>query len=95
MLAVWACLVLVLLGRAVWRVLGPVSGGLTVVSTAIDLNRASVAELQALPGIGPSRAEALVLERIRHGPFAALEDLCRVDGFGPELRERLRPFVCF
>jgi len=56
---------------------------LAVAPLRIDLNRASVAELQALPGVGPARAEAIVLHRIRHGPFRALEDLDRVDGFGP------------
>jgi competence ComEA-like helix-hairpin-helix protein len=49
----------------------------------IDLNRASIAELTTLPGIGPQRARAIVLHRVRHGPFTTLEELAGVDGLGP------------
>ncbi|MFN6146904.1 MAG: ComEA family DNA-binding protein [Planctomycetota bacterium] len=49
----------------------------------LDVNRATVAELTALPGFGRARAEALVVERIRRGPFRGLADLERVDGIGP------------
>lgn len=59
----------------------------------VDLNRANVGELTALPGIGWVRAEAIVLDRIRNGPFRTLEDLDRVDGLGPETLVSLRPFV--
>ena len=61
----------------------------------IDVNQAGVAELQALPSVGPVRAEALVLERIRNGPFDGLDDLARVHGMGPELLKALADFVCF
>ena len=61
----------------------------------IDINHAGVAELQALPAVGPVRAEALVLERIRNGPFDCLDDLARVHGMGPELLKALADFVCF
>jgi competence protein ComEA len=81
--------------RALWRGIVPATPGVTVASCPIDVNRASVGELQALPGVGPGRAEALVLERIRHGPFARLEQLARVHGFGPELLRRLAPHVRF
>ncbi len=66
-----------------------------VVPVVVDVNAASGAQLQALPGLGPSRAEALVLERIRSGPFTGLEDLERVHGFGPAMRRSLEPFVRF
>lgn len=59
----------------------------------IDVNRATVGELQALPGIGPSRAEAIVLHRVRHGPFQDLDALGRVDGIGGETVEELRRFA--
>ena len=61
----------------------------------IDVNQAGVAELQALPSLGPSRAEAVVLERIRHGPFEELADLSRVRGIGPETLICLGEFVRF
>ncbi len=50
----------------------------------IDLNRAGIGELMALPGIGRGRAEAIVLHRVRHGPFAQVGDLRGVDGIGDE-----------
>ncbi len=56
----------------------------------IDLNRASVEELQSLPGIGPARAAAIVRWRGEHGSFQALEDLLDVPGIGPATLERFR-----
>ncbi len=65
----------------------PASGGL------LDLNRASAAELDNLPGIGPSKANAIVAHRERHGPFRTVDQLLEVKGIGPKLLERLRPLV--
>jgi competence protein ComEA len=48
----------------------------------IDPNRADAPTLETLPGIGPSRAEAILRERER-APFATPEDLERVPGIGP------------
>jgi competence ComEA-like helix-hairpin-helix protein len=62
-----------------------------LVAFRVDLNRASVAELQVLPGIGAVRAEAIVLHRIRRGPFRRLEDLDEVDGIGHGTVAALRP----
>ena len=63
------------------------SGGL------IDLNSASEADLQALPGIGPARARAVLAYRRDKGSFAAVSDLGRVSGFGRSLVARLTPLV--
>ena len=63
------------------------SGGL------IDLNSASEADLQALPGIGPARARAVLAYRRDKGSFAAVSDLARVSGFGRLLVARLTPFL--
>ena len=49
----------------------------------LDLNTASAAELQRLPGIGPVGAKRIVAERERGGPFRSPGDLTRVAGFGP------------
>lgn len=59
----------------------------------LDPNRASVAELMALPGIGRSRAAAIILHRVRAGPFRRTEDLLGVDGIGPECLRSLQPFL--
>jgi competence protein ComEA len=49
-------------------------------SATIDLNQATVADLVALPGIGPARARAIVAFRDSAGPFRQLDDLRRVSG---------------
>lgn len=66
---------------------------LLVVGLPIDINRASARALQAIPGIGESRAQAIVEERISRGPFASVDELARVKGIGPKTVETLRPFV--
>ncbi len=59
----------------------------------LDLNSATVAELDGLPGIGPVLAARIVAHRDAHGPFRAPEDLLAVRGIGPRLLERLGPRV--
>jgi competence protein ComEA len=49
----------------------------------VDLNRATVAELDRLPGVGPATAAAIVEHRERAGPFATVGDLEDVPGIGP------------
>jgi competence protein ComEA len=55
----------------------------------VAVNRADVAELVTLPGIGPALAHAIVEERERNGPFRSPDDLRRVRGIGPALVTRL------
>lgn len=55
----------------------------------LDLNSASAAELDALPGIGPVLAARIVSHRNTHGPFRSPDDLLAVQGIGPRLLERL------
>ena len=50
---------------------------------AININAADAGGLQALPGIGPSKAAAIVADRTANGPFASCSDLQRVRGVGP------------
>ena len=59
----------------------------------VDLNRATVAELDQLPGVGPSTARAIVDHRARNGPFASVDDLLAVRGIGPAKLAELKPFV--
>lgn len=56
----------------------------------LDPNRASAAELDRLPGIGPATAQAIVATRERDGPFSVPEDLLRVKGVGAGTVARLR-----
>jgi len=73
---------------------GSVSRAAAATSLRIDVNLAAPGELVAVPGIGPSRAEAIVLHRVRHGLFRTVDDLATVDGIGPGMLAALRPFVC-
>jgi competence ComEA-like helix-hairpin-helix protein len=59
----------------------------------LDVNAAPPAELDRLPGVGPSLAAAIVAERDAGGGFRRVEELDRVRGIGPALLERLRPHV--
>jgi competence ComEA-like helix-hairpin-helix protein len=61
----------------------------------IDLDRATAAEIEELPGIGPTLAQRIVASRDSQGTFGDLEALCEVRGVGPALMERLRPLVTF
>jgi competence ComEA-like helix-hairpin-helix protein len=56
----------------------------------VDVNTATVAQLDLLPGIGPKRAQAIIDERTEGGPFRSLDDLERVHGIGPRTVEKLR-----
>jgi competence protein ComEA len=59
----------------------------------IDLNRATADELDALPGVGPAIAQAIVDYRDEHGPFATVDDLLDVRGIGEAKLEDIRPRV--
>jgi competence protein ComEA len=62
-------------------------------SGPINLNTATQAELETLPGIGPTLAQAIVAERDRSGGFRSVEDLRRVRGIGDARFAQVRPLV--
>lgn len=57
-----------------------------------NLNTASVAELDALPGVGPTTAQAIVAARARNR-FTSADDLLDIRGIGEKKLERIRPYV--
>lgn len=59
----------------------------------VDLNSATVEQLQQLPGIGPVRAKAIVEFREKSGPFQRVEDLLAIRGISKSRFEKLRPYV--
>jgi competence protein ComEA len=59
----------------------------------LNINSASQAELENLPGLGPTRASAIVAYRDAHGPFARIEDIQNVPGIGPTTFEHLKTLI--
>jgi competence ComEA-like helix-hairpin-helix protein len=59
----------------------------------LALERATAADLELLPGVGPRIAAAIARERAERGGFERVEDLLGVAGVGPRMLERLRPLL--
>jgi competence protein ComEA len=59
----------------------------------IDINRAEAWLLEALPGIGPSRAQAIVAYRHKNGPFRSTNELMKVEDIGTATYERIEPLI--
>ena len=62
-------------------------------ATAIDINSADATQLEALPGIGPTKSKAIVDYRTKNGPFQSVADLEKVPGIGPKTMEQLAPLI--
>lgn len=67
----------------------------SLVFAAVDVNSADASALESLPGIGPSKAQAIIAWRTANGPFKSLDDLDRVDGIGPSTLLNLKDQVSF
>ncbi len=65
----------------------------TRVSSLLDLNTASVQQLEELPGIGVKRAELIVGFRLNRGPISRVDDLLAISGIGPVTVNSIRPLV--
>jgi competence protein ComEA len=59
----------------------------------ININKASAAELELLPHIGPSMAKRILDYRTLHGPFKSIADLDKVKGIGPKTLAKIAPLV--
>jgi competence protein ComEA len=57
---------------------------------AININTATQAELEALRGIGPAKAKAIIEYRKKKGSFKSVDDLQNVSGIGPATVQKLR-----
>ena len=69
------------------------AGGATNSATSqqININLASVVELEQLPGVGPATAKAIVAYREKFGAFLKVEDLLKVRGIGPAKLSEILP----
>src|SRR5262249_48077197 len=71
----------------------PTGGKTSAPDGLVDLNAATVEELDALPGIGPVTAAAIIAWRDANGRFTRVDQLGDVDGIGPARLEKLRDLV--
>jgi competence protein ComEA len=83
------------------QVLVPRAGAAAAVATAggstaagpVDLNTATLEQLDALPGVGPVTAQKIVDYRREHGPFTSIDQLDAISGIGPARIDNLRGHV--
>lgn len=70
-----------------------IGGGQSKDDGKVAINRATSAELETLPGIGPAKAAAIISYREQHGPFKTVEDLLNISGIGPKSLEKIKDHV--
>lgn len=63
-------------------------------NSKININKATISQLQNLPGVGPSLAEKIFNYRKENGEFKNIEDLKKVNGIGEKKFESLKEFIC-
>lgn len=76
-----------------WLLFAPVGLATPPGPNPVDLNLASVEELQQVPGLGPTKAAAIVKYRVDHGPFKKVNHLERVPGIGVSTLDKLKPWL--
>ena len=60
---------------------------------SVNINTADMDELTSLPGIGSSKANAIVNYRSEHGSFTTVDELTNVQGIGSNVLEKIRIFI--
>lgn len=71
----------------------PVEEVVTATTELIDINVATLEELDTLPGIGPTTAQKIIDYREQNGPFINAEDIINVPGIGPGTYERIKSLI--
>lgn len=89
--SLWPVALVYLLAAVV--VLAPAGAAAAPVPGSVDINRATVAELQELPFVGEVRARAIVEYRQQEGPFTELEELLASQAVGHRTLEAIRPYL--
>ena len=71
----------------------PVAKAAPAASVPVNLNSATVDQLESLPGIGPRTAQRILEFRAKNGGFKRVEDLMKIQGIGEKSFLKLRPLV--
>ncbi len=69
------------------------SSALAATATLVNINSASVVDLQTLPGIGAKTAELIVEYRQKNGPFKKVEELMNIRGIGEKNFLKMKPQI--
>lgn len=67
--------------------------GIIIDTQKVDLNHATVDEIMTLPGIGATKANAIIAFRTQYGFFKNIDDLLLVNGIGPSILEQISGFI--
>ena len=71
----------------------PTPGGSPSTTDLININTATLSDLESLPGIGPTTAQKIIDYRTVHGPFNAISDIMNVAGIGPATFDRIQGLI--
>jgi len=69
------------------------SAAKTTPSHPVNLNTATLAQLETVPNIGAARAQDIIDYRNAHGSFSSIDELDKVKGFGAKMIENVRPYL--
>ncbi|MDD4715194.1 MAG: helix-hairpin-helix domain-containing protein [Oscillospiraceae bacterium] len=59
----------------------------------VNINTATESQLDSLPGIGPTRASAIVEYRTKHGPFQSIRDIMKVSGIKDGVFSKIKDYI--
>ena len=62
----------------------------SIAIAAVNINSATLEQLEALPGIGPVKGQAIIDYRKANGPFKSIDDLKKVNGIGDATLEKVK-----
>jgi len=62
-------------------------------TSLININTATLSDLETLPGIGPTTAQKIIDYRTQHGPFSSITDIMNVAGIGPATMDRIQGLI--